>query len=325
MYRFKCYDRISKTLKFVVQFLVFQLVRRCPVLRLPLKEYQTIVPKPPKNVSSSTSLRFFTNRNHLNRNRIVVLVLFSAQFYMPSHQSITLNCQFTVTDFWEIGNIYACKGSFTVYENLDSERLITSLLGSPDDNKTNEDVLGVKFYAVKLTFVPRGLESFFPNIKAFTATSCDFTEISQLDFIGFENLRQIHFYGNKLQSLSSDLFESKLNLQHISFGGNPLRHVGPNTFRRLKNLESLYLERSNCISAFAIRNKVEVDKLIFKLAVSCPPSYEMLEDELTKSSALIKKVDDLAMEKISSLSYQLIELEAKIKLLTDKISSCNCY
>lgn len=235
--------------------------------------------------------------------------MLAAQLYQQTHQKIVLNCAYASVYFWEIGDLYACSGIIDVGGDHDGNATIA---GFHSVGKTNQDILGVKLLNTDAEFIPGNIGNVFPNVEAFMNEAGGLTRISKEDVAQFSNLKQLHLYGHKITVLNSDLFASNPHLKHISFGGNPLQHIGSNTFDDLGSLQSIYLANANCIDASAINDRAGVKKILFKLKVSCPPSFEMIEAQILQGPAFKRKVEEQVLDKLTPLMWKLIDTEKKL-------------
>lgn len=203
-----------------------------------------------------------------------------------------------MVNFWQVGSIYACTATVTVDANTN----IVSISGTHAAGKDNSMVQGFRILGpTSLNFLPTGVASFFPNLKAIWSESTQISKVSRTDFAPFPQLIQVHFYDHKIESLYSDLFSSNLIVQHISFGANPLLYIGEGTFSSLSALKSLYLERSLCYGGFAINNRTAVLELIPNVNNACRPSTEMIQNSILTSPSARAVVTQIVDAKIAAL------------------------
>lgn len=212
--------------------------------------------------------------------------------------------------------MYACDGKFIGIEGAEIEKNIVDVIGDLSPGKTRNAVLGLAMInTIATPDLPTGIASFLPNLEAFWAENCGIEKVKKQDFEGFKNLKQVHFYGHKIQSVDSDLFSSNPLLQHISLSGNPLKHVGLNVFENLTNLKSLAVIRNTCIDSSAEDDQNEIENLKFKILVKCPPSFATVQKAIVNSAALKLEVEKQVAEKLSPLSWKLFEFEQKLASL----------
>lgn len=226
-----------------------------------------------------------------------------------------LRCTFKSVNFWEIGQLYGCTGTFAA-DSISASGYIIEVTGSHESGKTNDDVRGLLMKNQQSPFIPKGIAQFFPNLEAFWSENCGFTRISKKDFEPFRKLKQVHFYMNKIETLDADLFLANPMIQHISFARNPLKHVDLGTFDGLKDLRSLYLHDAGCINdGSAINNRAKVITLIDQLKTSCPPSTRS-----EKSLDGIKSLDEFD-ENFVKMIWKIIEMDYTVAQQEDRMRS----
>lgn len=250
--------------------------------------------------------------SRLRQALIFVAAVQLAQCFSPE-KSFVLECEFKNEHFWQIGTLYECSGSFAV-DDSSWEGHFENVTGLHNPGKSDGDVRGLKIFHQKSSYIPIGLDAFLPNLEAFWTEFCDFTHVSRKDFEPFPKLKQVHFYGHKIQTLDADLFLSNPLIEHVSFGGNPLKHIGYGIFDNLKSLQSLYLENAGCASvpdASASNDRVGVLKLIKRLEASCPPSSHQVD--------CTAKTDKEFEENVLKMSWKIIEMDYAISQQEDRI------
>jgi len=258
-----------------------------------------------------------------HRLREIFFVTCAALLCGQSRQS-TLTCVYSIEAFWQVGNLYACSGTLAVGEDFRNDRKIAQVIGFHKPDLSNSNVLGVKITNAMILF-PRGLDNYYPNLEALVNEAGGLIEVSREDFAPFPKLKQLHLYQHKIVSLSSNTFDSNPNLQHISFASSPLKHFGPRFFDNLKQLKSLCLSHANCINEFTLDNRGKVEEIIFRVWVNCPPSYDMLKDEILASYELGTKLDKKLNEYIAPIMTKIVATEEQVTSVSDKMKQCQCF
>lgn len=223
-----------------------------------------------------------------------------------------------------VGNLYACKGTLAVGEDFRKDRNVTQVIGFHKPDQTDASVLGIKINN-PMVLVPRNLNKFYPNLEAFVNEAGGLIEISREDFAPFPKLKQLHLYQHKIVSLSSNTFDSNPNLQHISFASSPLKHFGPRFFDHLKQLKSLFLTTANCMNEFTLNNRAKVEEMMVQTLVNCPPSYDMLKDEILASYELETIINTKINEYIAPIMTKVVATEEQVTSLSDKVKQCQCF
>lgn len=237
--------------------------------------------------------------------------------------SLTLQCIYSNKNYWRIDNLYTCTGTVV----LDGDpRFITEVSQNHLEGSNNNNVLSVLIEKQLLGFIPGNISKFFPNLVSLAVNDCGVEEIERKDINQFFKLRQLHLNPNKISEIGNGLFEENKILKFITFSGNPVRHVAHNVFDDLNELEILDMEVTTCISQ-SNWGRDNISAFMFRLTVSCPPSFEMLfervQRKLLKGNKLKQKIEDGVSERISTLLNQTqVKLETtdeRLKQLERKL------
>jgi hypothetical protein len=187
----------------------------------------------------------------------------------------TVNCNFGMDGYTGIGSVYECYTT-TIAES--SNHTVTGVTGTHATGKTNEDVKAVYIVGNGLSFVPRGLTSFFPNLIGYYLyyTTFDALNGDELEEFG-EKLTWFGVQNSNLTTISSRLFDSTPNIAHVLLGYNKLQRVGRDLFTAVNatQLGNLYFKSNTCIDRDA-NNQYDIVALINQLQVSCPYDDEVL-------------------------------------------------
>lgn len=114
-------------------------------------------------------------------------------------EGVAFNCRFYHETWVVVGNVYTCATNSISRGSEHIWRLGTHLAG-----KVDIDVRFLVTYNQNLDFVPKKIDSFFPNLQV----SCEFFSLSADDLKQFPNLIVFDVEGNKLVSVESDVFKS---------------------------------------------------------------------------------------------------------------------
>lgn len=142
-----------------------------------------------------------------------------------------LNCKFTVNE----DDSY--QAFITSCKIKEPTTLIESIGGRHQRGKTNADVRGIIFDHLTVNFVPRGLAAIFPNMTDLVIHSCDLKSICRDDLKEYKNLELLWLGCNKLTTLPDDLFLDTPNLKHISFKYNKIEAMSSKLFQTIVNNE----------------------------------------------------------------------------------------
>ena len=149
-----------------------------------------------------------------------------------------LNCDFGTKQFknrispyeW-----YICWITSAAITKPDTK--IKTVHGKHSDGNTNDDVQSIGFRDTVVNFIPKGLTEIFPNLICLHINKCGLKEICREDLVGFENLEYLEIEYNKLTSLPDDLFLNTPKLKWISFTGNKIESMSSNLFKPIINNE----------------------------------------------------------------------------------------
>jgi Leucine-rich repeat (LRR) protein len=126
---------------------------------------------------------------------------------------------------------------------------IKEFIGEHHPGKSNDDVESIKFLSTTVHYVPRGLDKIFPALKKLIIYKCGLKSITRDDLKGLEilDLRR-----NQLKWLPSNLFAGMTNLKQISFYDNKLERVSSKLLEPIasNSLEFVDFRRNTKIDAY---------------------------------------------------------------------------
>jgi hypothetical protein len=240
--------------------------------------------------------------------------------------TFTIHCDYGSTSF---GFNYGAHGPFfTCFTNnawLSSDQTATNVTGiNYGGNETNDDVQAISIDGKgTLSFIPRGLLKFFPNLIVVTVESAAFDTLHGDDLIEIgEKLQYFGVYHSSITTISSRLFEHTPNVVYVAMSGNEkLQRVGRDLFASLnvQQLEILWFGYNLCISKNA-ENHTEIGALIDDLKVSCP--YDDESADVVRE--LEDKVDKLQWELTSTrdeMQHQLDQANKKIEAAENELAA----
>lgn len=97
------------------------------------------------------------------------------------------------------------------------------------------------FYAYNpnITFIPKGIGDYFPNLQRFIITKSRLRHIEWRDFRNMKNLKVMSLNENKIERLSLCAFQYLENLESISLDGNQITSLHERHFMNLPNLVTI--------------------------------------------------------------------------------------
>jgi hypothetical protein len=164
-----------------------------------------------------------------------------------------LVCEFLVGDKLTKGS-YWCKVNGP--RITEPKTLFENVTGNHLTGKTNKDLKVLNFRNT-VNFFPRGLNTIFQNLTEVVITRCGLKEISREDLTGLEKLEVLITEYNMIKSLPINLFEGMSKLKKISFRGNKLEFVSSEMFQPVidNDFELVGFSENLRINAVYIRNR----------------------------------------------------------------------
>lgn len=237
---------------------------------------------------------------------------------LPSFHCIELNCVYGLYQDWPIKNFYTCKA-----ENvnvIDDNTSITSVTKSHSLGKANDDVEVFEATQQTLKFLPKGIQNFFPNLKGITISSSKLRTIRRKDIAKFQKLIFLYVPLNEIRTVDGDLFASNLGIEYISFSSNPLMlHVGHSLLEPLNYLKEVHFTSCNCISK-NVQSPLLVDQMSLALAVNCPPTMKMLENQILGGESFDIEVSVRVALATEKLEIKNKELQESVNSLTSRLA-----
>ncbi|CAG9810614.1 unnamed protein product [Chironomus riparius] len=201
--------------------------------------------------------------------KIALLLFCIVGVYLELSASTSIECEYGTENWKILKNVYFCYVNNNPSITTRESAAITSISGTHQSGKTNSDVGGFAVYSKTINYFPRGLETFFKNIKAIQIDNCNLKEVHQEDLKPFPKLIELHLTSNKLEVLEEDLFDFNPDLEFIHFWDNKIVHIEPNVFDHLSKLSYLYLLYNSCIDKKAKNSTSEVKNVIQAAKSQC--------------------------------------------------------
>lgn len=224
---------------------------------------------------------------------------------------ITFDQQITAIDitcaFSKNGLGYLCDAT-NIEITSRNDRTIKSISGNHQPGMSNEDVRFFRTNGKTVNFMPRNLESFFPQLEVIQIMNSKLGIVTMDDFKPFgANLKKVWFNGNLISIVDADLFKHNPNLEFIAFFHTKVKHVENGAFDHLKKLTTLHFEANLCHNANAVNNRAGVLGLIEKIQEKCKDfGYAMLRDEITE------------------LNEGMLKMKKNLKIVSNLMLECNC-
>jgi hypothetical protein len=205
----------------------------------------------------------------------LVLTLFSLFFATTS--AVRLDCSFShflVIWFHENGthipfdHIYTCM---TTNVELTGGTEMTGFTGQHLAGFTDSDVLGVHFMDAcgHLTFIPQGMDRFFPNIIGQFYYFCPIASLQENELDSYRNLKYFEVSWGRISHVPGQLFQHTRNLQYLSLWANRISSVGTGLLDSLYNLSTAAFLDNVCTNSAVFGDRSQIRYLIEELRLQC--------------------------------------------------------
>lgn len=231
-------------------------------------------------------------------------------------QGVIFDCQFIIYGgFPVLGNLYTCQPNVHASE---SGSVLEDVRGNHLEVMSNRDVYSLYIFRQDLTFIPKDIGKFFPNLKGIYYQNSNLSTISSDDLKPFTQLLAFEVYLGNLVSLDGNLFQHNINLQYISFSSNKIEHIGHNLLGGLNQLQMADFSRNICVSMYASGSE-EIRELKEQLPILCPPNeVDECSDQLlvcsNENSNLLLENENLSKSN-EKANDRIIELEMLVREL----------
>jgi Leucine-rich repeat (LRR) protein len=160
-------------------------------------------------------------------------------------ESLRLNCNFILYNWWSTPNAYTCKATVQMTGHA---RNVEAISGTHLSGKGSSNVVGLWIDNQRgVNVIPQNVLSFFPNLKLFTVSSCGIRTVAASDFEQFgSKLQSLGLHDNYIEQINHDLLESLTNLKLVSFSDNYIRNIGLETFDRASIPQQQLHKQSGC-------------------------------------------------------------------------------
>lgn len=158
-----------------------------------------------------------------------------------------------------------------------TKQVITKLAGQhPASGNTNDKVTALLIFEQICEYFPAGFDKFFKGLLGIAVQKSGLKKLTKRDLKHFTELKSLSLYGNKLETLESDLFYYNLQLEMLSVFDNSLTNVHPEVLRGLVHLKRIHFNANPCIDEEAL-TKEKIEQLKCKFIDKCPATEAMLD------------------------------------------------
>lgn len=192
---------------------------------------------------------------------------------------IILDCTYSVKITW-VESYYHCQARIIA---VGHERNISEVSSNHLAGYNNLNVSSIDFSHQVVRLPPRNIEAFFPNLACYRLFTSQTEVIHPNDINKLPELKYYMCQTNpKVTKIPPNMFADNPKLAGIAFNSaNQIHHVAYNVFDHLDKLTYLYIE-GPCINLAVANNRPLVVSNLFNIFKACPPSLEMLNEQLSQ-------------------------------------------
>jgi len=223
--------------------------------------------------------------------------------------AIYFDCDYSTPYWYVVGNVYTCKARVLPIGGND----LLGVMGNHMNGYSNNRVEGLRIDNQQISSLPTGIAKIFPNLKTLSVYNSQLKTINKEDLKPFPNLRLINFNSNQLEVLDGDLFVGTPNLEFIDFGHNKIKNVGSGLLGPLTKLTTAYFHINICINQYVTSTSAIVT-LKQNLATQCPPTTDMLADELNKNGRFKNIIQKMIDDRTNPLKAVIVPLTSKLDI-----------
>lgn len=155
--------------------------------------------------------------------------------------SLKIDCAFK-EEYYSYRQRYTCVATL---KDLGENQNVESISGKHAKGKTNGDIEMVDFS--KVSFIPQGLEKFFPNFKALRFNEHKIKELKGNELKNYVKLEFISIQNGPLKKITGDLFEFTPLMKNVNFANNKLYSMNENFLKSLYRMSDVDFSRNMCV------------------------------------------------------------------------------
>lgn len=198
-------------------------------------------------------------------------------FFALISTSSAVFLQYTGWNEHNSGSIGPVWGIFFKPVEIDLTEVVTghNVMSYPAGKNANSTrFIGINT-CTQLTYIPKGIKHFWPNVIALAFHVCAFESITYESLHGFEKLQSLTFIKTPLHFLPANLFKLTPLLQDFFAQSNQIKIVEEHIFQLVPLLRYVDLSNNVCINDYALTRE-EIPALERELRRSCssPPSLD---------------------------------------------------
>lgn len=259
--------------------------------------------------------------------------------------NVVMKCDYDISDSTETTKSFYGCWLYDVDIQGNNVRAVT-FTGSHLSEKTNDDIELLHFVNGTMFFLPNGIGYNFENVKHLIIGSdtdsnpnpnpLGTKRIRRSDFQNMENVVELSFVRNNIETINEDSLWDLSNLQIMQFVNNKLKVLSELTFIKNGNLKEIYMNGNqlNFLPANVFQNNLLLEVVDFRnnflttldenlfggnsmlLGVSFVSNeLEVLPRNLFKNNSLLKLVD-FKNNSLTSIDDGLFETNGKLSAVS---------
>lgn len=122
---------------------------------------------------------------------------------------------------------------------------ITSFNGVHQNGMTDNDVREFNTTKQNTDYLPHGLAEKFVNLETLYVIESGLKAITRNDFESMTKLKEIAFYGNRIDEIPDNCFDDLVNLEKLSLSNNRIKYLPNEIFHQLPNFVEIYISGNN--------------------------------------------------------------------------------
>lgn len=153
--------------------------------------------------------------------------------------------------------------------------------GTHVEHKTYKDVDSISFQSANISYFPlftRRLDDIFPSLRTLEIENSGLKVISREDLVGLEFLEKLSICSNQLRSLPSNVFDNMLKLKEVSFYNNKLEYLSSRLLKPI--MKGLIL--------VDFRSNIKIDEFYQKGRQGSVKSIQKLMDTIDEQCSMSK-------------------------------------
>jgi hypothetical protein len=158
-------------------------------------------------------------------------ILLLSVLWIDHAAAVNIECKYFMFSFGSNVVVYQCE---TQNLYVTESTVVSRVFGNHANDKNNLDVEHLHIKDQTCYYMPRGFETFFPNLRGIRIASTQLKTIASIDLKPFPRLIALDVPFNDITTIESGIFEFNTKLNYVYLGRNKITTVGRNVLAPLK-------------------------------------------------------------------------------------------